>query len=52
MKKQITYRNLLLAAALTVSAGWASIFAQTPNGTQIKNTAAAYVTHPNGQEIR
>ncbi|MFZ1979189.1 MAG: OmpA family protein [Bacteroidota bacterium] len=50
MKKQITYRNLLLAAALTVSAGWASIFAQTPNGTQIKNTAAAYVTHPNGQK--
>ncbi len=31
-------------------AGLASVFAQTSNGTQIKNTAAAYVTHPNGQK--
>ena len=50
MKKQITYRNLVIAAALIVAAGLSSVFAQTSNGTQIKNTASAYVAHPNGQK--
>ena len=50
MKNRNTYRKLLLAAALIVAAGLAGVFAQTPNGTQIKNTAAAYVTHPNGKK--